>query len=752
MYRFQIKAPTQNGEMIGIVGSIPQLGMWNVEKFQQLRTSSDRYPIWWIDIEIDDLELSDPEEKIEYKYVRIAVNGEAQWESESAVNRWVPIESEHIASKTSTLIVDDSEFGHIHSFPYGYLENAIASVPNTSIPNSQDGLKVLVIGSSVAMGCSAWLLEGWATHLGQALQEKYGHQLINRSQLGANVINTIARFASVVVPEKPDIVIIALSLGNEGLAYCRPHDCRAVQRRFESGILQLIKMTQDLGAKPVIAGLYPHGDYKSEHNYFLRDTHNRMLRWGIPILDWLDVLDNGWGGWKPEISTDVAHPNTIGHRLMFEAIALDIFQKDISGSDSKATKEISTQISIYNDKDKFQIFACPQDQTLRIINNSEHSYSINPAWSELQTALRQKSGLASGTYIAKNDEHSVLPLLIVESDGRIANQVEIPSGVDLQYCSALKFFSPENSQIIYYDGLLGILKEGDHTIRIINESNEDYNIHPMWKEIRSALAAMPEGVYVDHVNPDAPFRTMMIGDRGLESRVKAPLQSTMILKYKCKLSEVNRIAILPLGDRCAARMLLYRMEYDGPAFPFDLTRSTNLGDVADIVVNDFKDMWNPDHLYYNIEERRIYHTKWSGLSFGHEIEDSEDPINDMHPIHERMRVRYSARAKRFLYTLKHSDEILFIRTGRTNRDYVIDLIDKLKTKCKEKPFRVMLISQQSSDEFLDIPHLLHYDLHFSPDWMYDSLDYWMECTKTMREILESLGISSQNLFWCPPNP
>ena len=752
MYRFQIKAPTQNGEMIGIVGSIPQLGMWNVEKFQQLRTSSDRYPIWWIDIEIDDLELSDPEEKIEYKYVRIAVNGEAQWESESAVNRWVSIESEHIASKTSTLIVDDSEFGHIHSFPYGYLENAIASVPNTSILNSQDGLKVLVIGSSVAMGCSAWLLEGWATHLGQALQEKYGHQLINRSQLGANVINTIARFASVVVPEKPDIVIIALSLGNEGLAYCRPHDCRAVQRRFESGILQLIKMTQDLGAKPVIAGLYPHGDYKSEHNYFLRDTHNRMLRWGIPILDWLDVLDNGWGGWKPEISTDVAHPNTIGHRLMFEAIALDIFQKDISGSDSKATKEISTQISIYNDKDKFQIFACPQDQTLRIINNSEHSYSINPAWSELQTALRQKSGLASGTYIAKNDEHSVLPLLIVESDGRIANQVEIPSGVDLQYCSALKFFSPENSQIIYYDGLLGILKEGDHTIRIINESNEDYNIHPMWKEIRAALAAMPEGVYVDHVNPDAPFRTMMIGDRGLESRVKAPLQSTMILKYKCKLSEVNRIAILPLGDRCAARMLLYRMEYDGPAFPFDLTRSTNLGDVADIVVNDFKDMWNPDHLYYNIEERRIYHTKWSGLSFGHEIEDSEDPINDMHPIHERMRVRYSARAKRFLYTLKHSDEILFIRTGRTNRDYVIDLIDKLKTKCKEKPFRVMLISQQSSDEFLDIPHLLHYDLHFSPDWMYDSLDYWMECTKTMREILESLGISSQNLFWCPPNP
>ena len=274
----------------------------------------------------------------------------------------------------------------------------------------------------------------------------------------------------------------------------------------------------------------------------------------------------------------------------------------------------------------------------------------------------------------------------------------------------------------------------------------------MWKEVRAALAAMPAGVYTDPVDPDAPFRTMMIGVRGLESRVKAPLKSTMLLKYKCKLSEISRIAILPLGDRCAVRMLLYKMEFDGPAFPFDLTRSTNLGDVADLVANDFQDMWNPTYLHYSAEERRIHHSKWSGLSFAHEVEEEEDPINDMSPIHERMRTRYSARAKRFLYTLEHCDEVLFVRTGVTNRDYVLDLVDKLTTKCKGKPFRVLLISEQNPEEFANIPHLVHYDLHFSPDWMYDSIDYWMECTKTMQEILKSLGVSSQNLFWCPPNP
>ncbi|NUN66104.1 lipase [Pseudanabaena biceps] len=757
MYRFQVKAPTQNGEMIGIIGSIPQLGLWNIKNYLALQTSGDRYPTWWVDVEIDASTLSNSETKIEYKYVRITTDAKVQWESDYGVNRWVPIEREHIQSNNSTLIVDDAAFGNIHPYAYGYLQQAIASTPATQIQESKpQGLKILVIGSSVAMGCSAWLLNGWANQLGQSLQKIYGHQLVNRSQLGANVSITIERFTSIFAMEKPDIVIIALSLGNEGLANCRSHDRRAVQRRFESGLLQLIQMTQDLGAIPIIGGLYPHGDYGSEHNWLLRDTHSRMLNWEVPILNWLDQLDNGYGRWKSQVSFDVAHPNTLGHQLMYEAIDLNIFQLDRDRIQLNQQKFLNAknieEITIYQDAQGFQVLSCPEVQTLRIINKSKCVYNITSTWKELQNALKRNSGIISGTYIAKNDELGTLPLITIDSHRNISNSIQIPIDVDLQYCSALKFFAPQHSQILYYDGHLGILKESDRTIRIINESDEEYNIHPMWKEVQVALAAMPEGVYVDSANPDLPFRTMIIGDRGLESRIKAPIKSTMLLQYKCKLSEINRIAILPLGDRCAARMLLYKMEYDGPAFPFDLTRSTNLGDVADIIAHDFEDMWNPEYLYYDSIERRIYHSKWSGLSFAHEVEDSDDPIANMQPVFERMQTRYSARAKRFLYTLKHCDEVLFIRTGVTNRDYVIDLMNKLKIKCNSKPFRVLLISQQKTEEFADIPQLIHYDLHFSPDWMYDSLDYWMECTKKMREILEDLGVSSQNLFWCPPNP
>lgn len=65
------------------------------------------------------------------------------------------------------------------------------------------------------------------------------------------------------------------------------------------------------------------------------------------------------------------------------------------------------------------------------------------------------------------------------------------------------------------------------------------------------------------------------------------------------------------------------MEYDGPAFPFDLTRTTNIADVADAIKHGFDDMWNPALLHYSADAGRIYHSKWSGLSFAHEVEETE---------------------------------------------------------------------------------------------------------------------------------
>lgn len=744
MYRFQVRAHTQAGETIALVGSTSELGLWSVVNCVPLHTSADRYPLWWSDA-IDLSSTVGSSQRVEYKYVRLNAAGKVQWEA-IGPNRWFSLESE---PQPSTVVVDGGAFGFIQSCPYGYFEQPVRREP---LAQGAQGLKIVVIGSSVALGCNAWLLQGWAWHLEHALHEQYGHQLVNVSEIGANVSTTIDRFPLVVAPEQPDVVIIALSIGNEGLAYCPPHQRRAVQRRFESGLRQLVKMIRELGARPILGGVYPNGDYSAEHYWLLRDTHTRILSWSVPVLNWLAVVDDGQGRWKAGLSSDPAHPNTEGHRLMAEAIDLRLFQ--LNKDDLAQEKHLSQpqEIPIYRDDWGFHVFARTDEKSVRVINTSSYSYTIQSDWQALQGALQRQAGLIPGIYIAKNAQAGTLPFFAVGEDGRIETPVEIPPATDLEYSAALNFFSPNISQILFYDGQLGILKETDRCIRIINESDHEYNIHPMWKEVRTASKAIPPGVYSDPLHPDVAFRTLMIGQDGLESRVKALPKSAISLHYQCKLSDINRVAIIPLGDRCAIRMLLYKMQYDGPAFPFDLTRTTRVSDVADMIETNFYDMWNPALLHYNHDERRIYHAKWTGLSFAHEVEETDDPVNDMSPVHERMRSRYAARAERFRYTVKHCDKALFVRTGLADRGSISDLVAKLEKQCQGKPFHLLVISPQSSDEFTGLANVLHYNLEFNPDRMYEDLGHWLYCTDVMRDILESLGVSSKNLFWCPPNP
>ncbi|WP_048314223.1 DUF1796 family putative cysteine peptidase [Crocosphaera watsonii] len=794
MYRFQIIAHTQMGESIGLVGSTPELGEWDVSKCLHLQTNEDQYPVWWVETDIDLTPFlnSSNQQRIEYKYVRFYSDGGVEWETVGP-NRWLPCRPD---PGSDTLTVDDGAFGYLQPWPYAYWDQAnrtqnfakplknlihkigigsktreddifITSSPQEKssqgfqnclkelihnialLYKAKNGLKIVVIGSSVALGHNAWLTKGWTGYLQEELYEKYGHQLVNVSLSGSNVTTTIDRFSEVVTPEKPDIVIIALSLGNEGLAHCPPHERAARQRKFETGLQELIEMVREIGAFPMLGSVYPNGDYTAEHYWLLQRTHQRMLSWGIPILDWLSVLDDGQGRWREGTSFDPAHPNSKGHRLMYEAINLNLF--DLTAKDLAQKQQIlDTPVTLYKDDKGLEVLSHNQNRSLQIVNSSANCYIISSSWQELQTPLQKHSTLEPGIYLSHTVAEHIPSYLWVRDDKVIETTLKIPPSVELEYSSAFEFFSARVSQVLFYDGQITILKQEESLLRIINESNHEYNLQPMWKEVRQALKGQVSGVYTDVLNPDLPFRTMMIGADGLESRVKVPPLSSLSFKYQCPLSEINRVAILPIGDRCAIRMVLHKMEYDGPAYPFDLTRTTNLSDVTDIIENGFFDMWNPDFLHYNHEEARIYHGKWTGLSFAHEIEETDDPLYDFSPVYERMRYRYEGRSQRFLYTLNHCDEVLFIRTGMVDKEQIKDFIAKLEEKCQGKPFRILIISPQPSEELAELTNVVHYDLYLNPDHMYEDLGYWMHCTEVVRSILDSLGVSSKNLFWCPP--
>ncbi len=371
MYRFQVRAITQPGERIALVGSSAKLGSWDPCHCIWLQTDPARYPLWWVELPLSPADGAPgpllpysgclkETPRVEYRYLRVQAGGEVIWES-AAVNRWVPLEPEPLPA---VLIVEDGEFGRIPAYPYGYFADPIPEVE----PENPQGLKVVILGSSVALGCSAWLLRGWAWLLQKALQERYGHQVRNLSQLGANVSRTLLRFEQAVIPERPDVVIVALSLGNEGLASALPQHRRALQRRFENGLQRLIQRIQDIGALPVLGGVYPHANYGPEQHLLLQETQQRMLSWGCPVFNWLPHLEDGQGRWKPDLAFDPAHPNSKGHQVMFEAIDLSLLDpSQVSSARGKLPQPIGEQV-IFEEEHGFWVTVETGKNQFRIVN------------------------------------------------------------------------------------------------------------------------------------------------------------------------------------------------------------------------------------------------------------------------------------------------------------------------------------------------------------------------------------------------
>ena len=95
-------------------------------------------------------------------------------------------------------------------------------------PCKPGGSTIAIFGSAVCAGRGAqtpWynltaLSTGWAHELAAVLHQDYGHEVLNLAQHNAGIGDISNKlFEQTVVPLKPDVVVIAFSLGNEAVSY-----------------------------------------------------------------------------------------------------------------------------------------------------------------------------------------------------------------------------------------------------------------------------------------------------------------------------------------------------------------------------------------------------------------------------------------------------------------------------------------------------------------------------------------------------
>lgn len=191
--------------------------------------------------------------------------------------------------------------------------------------------KIVIIGSSVAAGNGATDISlTWGFKFAQAMTAR-GYTVYNNSVPGHNVTNINARLHTDALAYNPDYVVIGLSLGNEGISTATTDaDRETIYEVYQNGIAKAIRAIRQHGAIPVIAGVYPRGDYTAVHRVFLLRFNRWIETQGVICWDFLSALDNGDGTWKAGTVSDPLHPNNTGHQAMFSAINLDAFDAPVA--------------------------------------------------------------------------------------------------------------------------------------------------------------------------------------------------------------------------------------------------------------------------------------------------------------------------------------------------------------------------------------------------------------------------------------
>lgn len=199
-----------------------------------------------------------------------------------------------------------------------YVLAAFSSAVGDGASPPTGGRTVVLLGSSTAFGVGASSpAVSWGGLLAAALAPK-GFVVRNVSISGTSTADSLARFDTAVAPYNPGFVILATSLANEPAGM-------PVQT-FLNNTAALARRVEALGAIPIVVGPYPYNGFSEQMYAAMHDIYAALEGEGIPVFDFLDAADNGHGHWMPGLSTDGTHPTDAGHRLLFEAIPVAIFE------------------------------------------------------------------------------------------------------------------------------------------------------------------------------------------------------------------------------------------------------------------------------------------------------------------------------------------------------------------------------------------------------------------------------------------
>ena len=190
-------------------------------------------------------------------------------------------------------------------------------------------MNLLIFGDSITWGASDNEHGGWATRLRNDLVES-DIDVYNCGISGDNTDDLLERFsveAGARISEEETVVIFAIGINDSQYTGSR-ENTRVPKDKFVSNLEFLIQQAQKLPARILFVGLthvdeskvmpIPWSDENKNYDNTNIDLYNSLIEsvckeQNLPFLNILDLLDLN-------DLEDGLHPNTEGHRKMYETI------------------------------------------------------------------------------------------------------------------------------------------------------------------------------------------------------------------------------------------------------------------------------------------------------------------------------------------------------------------------------------------------------------------------------------------------
>lgn len=316
--------------------------------------------------------------------------------------------------------------------------------------DSLDALRIVYLGSSVPAGQGATTKYGYPSRYAALLAARHAAGVganwttVNVSVPGDNTVKVAARWRRDLLPQHGRYVVLALSLGNEGIH----GGGRPVLAQFERNLRALVARARADGRVPVVTNCYARNDFTAEDYAYTRQMNLLLHAWAVPTVNLLGAVDDGQGHWAAGYWDDALHPNDQGHAELCRAIVPSLFDALRAGKPAPRRQPSAG-------------LALPGGATLRLVPEATvHSF----------TQVIGFRGAAAGTLLALPDS---LGAGLVQLDaagtltyasargGRLASAGRVAAGRWHQL--VLTHYYARSETLLYLDGIrVGSLPEKLH--------------------------------------------------------------------------------------------------------------------------------------------------------------------------------------------------------------------------------------------------------------------------------------------------